>query len=265
MMTMTLEAVISEPREVRYDRGRHWRARLGFVVLAMEQTVEDDVFALTPPGVGVHFSRMPMSNKANVETLLAMEPGIERAASLLLPDDRVDVVCYTCNCGAMVIGEERVNAALLRGRPDARPTTVMTGVARSLKAVGARKIVVATPYLDEVNAHVLAFLRGHGFGILDLQGLNIENNTDIDLVDPRYLKEFAQSLDRPDADAVFVCCGALRTLDIVQELEDDVGKPVIVSNQAMMWDCLRSAGIDDRVEGYGRLFELGAAAADLAA
>ena len=61
MMTMTLEAVISEPREVRYDRGRHWRAKLGFVVLAMEQTVEDDVFALTPPGVGVHFSRMPMS------------------------------------------------------------------------------------------------------------------------------------------------------------------------------------------------------------
>ena len=256
-MKENLEAVVSAPREVRYDRGRHWRARIGFVVLAMEQTVEDDVFTLTPPGVGVHFSRIRMSNSATVDTLRAMEPGIEEAASLLLPDDRVDVVCYTCNSGVMVIGEERVNVALARGRPGAKPTTVMTGVVRSLQAVGARKIAVATPYLDEVNVHVSAFLRGHGFEVLDCQGLNIETNTEVDRVEPRFIREFARSLDRPDADAVFVCCGALRALDIVQALEDDIGKPAIVSNQAMMWDCLRMAGIDDRIEGFGHLFELG--------
>jgi len=252
-MTASLDAVRSLPREVRFDRGRHPRAKLGFLLLANEQTVEDDVFRLTPAGVGVHFTRLAMSNDATVETLRAMEPGIERAAGLVLPDGRPDVICYTCNCGTMVIGEQRVMDAISRGRPGVKATTVMTGVVRALRALGARKIVVATPYLDEVNAHVLAFLKGHRFEVLDLQGLNIKTNSDIDRVAPAYLREFARGLDRPDADALFFCCGALRALDIAQELEEDLGKPVVVSNQAMMWDCLRLAGIRDPIEGFGRL------------
>ncbi len=264
-MPEPLETVRSRSFEVRFDKGRHHRAKLGFVVLAMEQTVEDDVFKLTPKGVGVHFSRLPMSNVASVETLLSMEPGIETAAGLLLPYDKLDVACYTCNCGTMVIGEDRVTAALKRARPDAFPTTVMTGVVRGLRAVGARRIVVATPYLDEVNAHVLTFLRGHGFEVLDLQGLNLSRNEEIDCVEPAFIRDFAASLDRPDADAVFVCCGALRALDIVAELEAKIGKPAIVSNQAMMWDCLRAAGIEDKIEGYGLLMHMSGRTVGLAA
>ncbi len=251
-------SVRSRPVDVRSDAGRYPRAKLGFVVLAMEQTVEEDVFRLAPPGVGVHFSRMAMSNEATLETLKAMAPGIEAAAALLRPDDRLDAVCYTCNCGTMVIGEERVRAALARGRPGPKTTTVMTGVARSLKALGAHRISVATPYLDEINSHVAAFLRGHGFEIVEFQGLNLQTNLEVDCVAPEFLLEFAQSVDRPEADAVFVCCGALRTLDMVADLERAIGKPAVVSNQAMMWDMLRLAGIEDRIEGYGRLFELGA-------
>ena len=58
-MSIEKRAVRSAPVEARLDKGRHWRAKLGFVVLTMEQTVEDDVFALTPPGVGVHFYASP--------------------------------------------------------------------------------------------------------------------------------------------------------------------------------------------------------------
>lgn len=264
-MTNAIEEVRSRTFDTRFDKGRHHRAKLGFVVLAMEQTVEDDVFRLTPEGVGVHFSRVPMSSMATVATLKAMEPGIESAARLILPDDKLDVVSYTCNCGTMVIGEERVLEALQRARPEADPTTVMTSVVRGLRAVGARRIVVATPYLDEVNAHVRAFLTGHGFEVLDLQGLNLGNNKEIDCVEPQFLREFAASLDRPDAEAVFLCCGALRALDIVGALEEQVGKPAIVSNQAMMWDCLRSAGIEDRIPGYGRLLQMSGRPVGLAA
>ena len=76
-MSETLEAVRSAPRTVRYDKGRHLRAKIGFVLLAMEQTVEDDVFKIAPPGVGIHFNRMQMSNTATVDTLKSMAPGIE--------------------------------------------------------------------------------------------------------------------------------------------------------------------------------------------
>ena len=242
--------------DVRFDKGRNHRAKIGFVVLAMEQTVEYDVFKLTPDGVGVHFSRMAMSNLATVETLKAMEPGIKTATTLLLPDDKLDVSCYTCNCGTMVIGERRVLTALKLGKPEATPTTVMTGVVNGLRAVGAHKIVAATPYLDEVNIYVREFLEANGFKVLEIQGLNLTTNQEIDSVEPEFLREFGASMNRPDADAVFMCCGALRTLDIVDNLEQQLGKPVIVSNQAMMWDCLRRAGINDRIAGYGRLMQM---------
>lgn len=72
-------------------------------------------------------------------------------------------------------------------------------------------------------------------------------------VTPGFIKDFALTLDREDADAIFISCGALRTLDVVGEIEAIVKKPVICSNQAMIWDTLRLAGIDDRFSGYGQL------------
>ncbi len=251
-----MDAPVKPDERLEYDTGRHDRAKLAFVVLAMEQTVEDDVFAMSPPGVGVHFTRITMSNDATVETLAAMEPDIEQAASLLLPDAKLDSLCYTCNSGTMVIGEEKVMAALRRASPEAQPTTVMTGVWRALKALGARRIAVATPYAGEVNDFVRSFLAGHGFEIVSFKAMEILKNSDIDRVTPASIRDFAAAADHADADALFVCCGALRALDVVDELEKRVAKPVVASNQAMMWDCLRLAGIDDSLTGFGRLLTL---------
>ena len=82
------------------------------------------------------------------------------------------------------------------------------------------------------------------------------------LITPEYIKEFALSIDHPDADVIFMSCGGIRTIDVLQEIEDAVGKPVVCSNQAMMWDCLRRAGIADKIEGYGQLFDLPGVMAD---
>ena len=73
-------------------------------------------------------------------------------------------------------------------------------------------------------------------------------------VAPEFIAEFAIAIDTPDADAVLISCGALRAIDVVDEIEQAIGKPVICSNQAMLWHCLRLAGVDDQIEGLGRLF-----------
>ena len=72
-------------------------------------------------------------------------------------------------------------------------------------------------------------------------------------VTPAFLAEMAGGLDRPDADAIFISCGALRSIEIIDELEARTGKPVVTSNQALAWHALRLAGIADRIEGHGRL------------
>ena len=245
---------------IRFDKGRHPRGKIGFVVLAMEQTVEDDVFVTTPPGVGVHFTRVPMSNQVTAETLAAMEPGIVDAAALLLPQGELTVLCYTCNSGTMVIGEQKVMAALKRANPGAEPTTVMTGVIRALRALKAKRLLVLTPYVDDVNAHVKRFLAERGFEIVALHGMGIADNSDIDRMDPEFIREYARGLDVSGVDAVALVCGAMRTMDIVGALEKDLGLPVIASNQAMMWDCLRLCGVDDDFPAYGRIFSLKTAA-----
>ena len=170
-----------------------------------------------------------------------------------LKDGSLDVVCYACTSGSLVIGEERVMAELRRGAPGARPTTLITGVIRALRAVEARRIVVATPYLPEIDAAERDYLEAAGFEVLEIAGLGLERDSDMVRVAPESIAEFALSLDRPEAEAIFVSCGALRTLDVVQRIEDAAGKPVIASTQAMMWDMLRLAGVVDRIDGHGRL------------
>ena len=243
----------SPPGAIRFDAGRHPRARLGFVLLATEQTVEDDVMRLCPAGVGAHFTRAAIPDSITSETLAAQADLLADCARTLLPDGSLDVVCYACTSGSLVIGEERVFAELNRGAPKAKATSLISGVIRALRAVGARRIVVATPYLDEVNRREVDYLEAAGFDVLALGGLELEKDSDMVRVAPDFIAEFALSLDRADADAIFVSCGALRTLDVIGEIEARAGKPAICSNQAMIWDCLRLAGVDDRIEGFGRL------------
>jgi len=238
---------------IRFDAGRHPRAKIGYVLLATEQTVQDDVMALRPPGVGIHVARVPIPDSITVESLTAQADHLADAAATLLPDGSLDVVCYACTSGSLVLGEERVFAELARGAPGARTTSIITGVLRALRALGARKVVVATPYLRAINEREATYMEHAGIEVLDIQGLELERDSDMVRVAPEYIVEFAAALDRPQADALFVSCGALRTLDVVQSLEDRLGKPVVCSNQAMIWDCLRLAGVGDRLSGHGRL------------
>lgn len=246
----------SATRNVRFDTGRHPRAKIGFVLLATEQTIEDDMTRHAPDGVGMHFTRAAIPDSITSATLAAQAELLAGAAATLLPDGSLDVISYACTSGSLVIGEDRVFAELNRGAPKATPTSLITGVIRALRAVQARRIVVATPYLDEINHREAEYLERAGFDVIDIQGLNLEKDSDMIRVAPDYIQEFALSLDRPEADAIFVSCGALRTMDVVQQMEQRAGKPVIASNQAMLWNTLRLGGVNDRLEGLGRLLHL---------
>lgn len=238
-----------------FDAGMHPRAKLGFVLLATEQTVEENMFRLCPPGVGLHFTRAYNPDSITVESLTRQAEDLARAASTLLPNGSLDVICYACTSGSLVIGEDRVFAELAKGAPGARKTSLISGALRALRAVGARSVAVATPYLKEVNDRETAYMQRAGFQICAIRGLNLEKDSDMIRVRPDAIARLALSVDRPDADAVFISCGALRSIEVIDELEQRLGKPVICSNQAMMWDMLRLAGIEDRIAGYGRLLQ----------
>lgn len=250
----------SAARTVAFDQGTHWRAKLGFLINTNELVVENNLFRMAPEGVGVYMTRNRTSKVITVAELAKHIETMAEAASLLLPAVVPDVIAYACTSGTIVIGEDRVMAEIRRGAPGSQATTLATGVVNALRALGARRIVVGTPYLDEVNALEATFLAEKGFEVLDIQGLNVEHGDAMGRITPAYIKEFALSIDRREADAIFMSCGGIRTIDVLREIEEACGKPVVASNQAMMWDCLRRVGIDDDLAEFGRLFEIPSAA-----
>ncbi len=245
----------SDPVDLRqaFDAGRHHRAKIGFVLLATEQTIESDMRTLFPNGVGLHFARAPMPDSITEANLLAQVHDLAPAASTLLPDGSLDVVCYACTSGSLLIGEDRVCAELKRGAPYAEPTTLITGALKALNTVGAKRVAVATPYLDEINQREAEYMTDAGFEITNIQGMNIEKDSDMIRVRPEFIADYAARADTADADAMFISCGALRSIDVIDDLEQRLGKPVVTSNQAMAWDVLRRAGVMDKIDGYGRL------------
>lgn len=248
------QSLASKPRTPRMDGGRHHRAQLGFILMSTDLACEADVFAMAPEGVGVHITRLKTEDRTTTETLAGHIVHMADAASRLQPDMRPDVICYGCTSGSIVNGEERVFEEIRKGAPWAVPMCIATGVVDALRELDARKIVVGTPYLDEINVAEAVFLDEKGFDVVDIQGLNLKTGLEFGKVTPGYWKEFAIEIDDPEVDAIFLSCSGIRALDVIEEIETATGKPCITSNQAQFWSCLRRAGIADELEGFGQLF-----------
>lgn len=247
-------SVTSKPRTPELDAGRHHRAKLGFILMSTDLAAEADFFAMAPDGVAVHVTRLKTDDYTTKQTLAQHIEHMADAASRIQPDAQPDVISYSCTSGSIIIGEQRIFDEISKGAPWAKPMCLVTGVVDALRELDAGKLVVGTPYLDEINTAEAEFLVGKGFEVLDIQGLNLTTGIEFGCVTPAYWKAFAQEIDRPDADAIFLSCGGIRSLEVADEIEQLTGKPVITSNQAQFWSCLRRAGIADRIPGFGEIF-----------
>ena len=248
------ETVSSKSRTPAMDAGRHHRARLGFILMSTDLAAEADFNDMAPDGVAVHVTRLKTDDYTTNETLSRHIEHMADAASRIQPDTKPDVVSYSCTSGSIVIGEDRVMAEIEKGAPWARPMCLVQGVLDALNELGAKRIVVGTPYLDEINTVEAEYLLEKGFEVLDIQGLNLATGVEMGSVTPDYWKTFAIEIDHPEADAIFLSCGGIRSLEVAEEIEQATGKPVITSNQAQFWSCLRRAGITDELNGFGQIF-----------
>src|SRR5210317_468135 len=248
-MFKTGQTIISKLRTPSFDKGRHSRARLGFILMSTDLAAESDFFDISPKDVAIHITRLKTDDHTTNETLSKHIEFMADAAARIQPDTRPDVISYSCTSGSIVIGEERVMQEIVSGAPWAKPMCIVTGVVDALRALNARRIVIGTPYLDEINTAEAEYLTARGFEILDIQGLNLTTGIEFGCVTPAYWKQFALAIDRPDADAIFLSCGGIRALEVADEIEQAAGKPVVTSNQAQFWSCLRRAGIMDELKG----------------
>ena len=240
------------------DRGIAHRAAIGLIVLATDQTIEHEFRQmLAIEGVAFYENRIRNAAEINPATLAEMEKGMADAAGLILPGSRLDVVAYGCTSGTVVIGEDNVFARIREVRPDVACTTPITGAVAGLKALGARRIALLTPYIEEVNQRLRRFIEERGIEVPVMGSFNHENDTEVARITEASIQEAARRLVvAGKVDAIFVSCTSLRVAGIAEALERELGVAVTSSNHAMAWHCLRLAGYRDPVPGFGSLFRI---------
>ncbi|MEM7208850.1 MAG: arylmalonate decarboxylase [Pseudomonadota bacterium] len=249
------QTVKSTPRNPVMGKGIAHRGSIGFILMSTDLAGEADLLSMVPDGVGIHFTRLKTDDYTTNETLARHIDDMADAASRLQPDAKPSVISYSCTSGSIVCSEKAVFREIRNGAPYAQPMCIITGVVDALSEVGAKKIVVGTPYLDDINTSEAEYLLAAGFEVLDIQGLCLETGVEFGQVEPSYWKEFALEIDQPDADAIFLSCGGIKAVEVVDEIEQQAGKLVITSNQAQFWACLRRADIMDQLDGFGQIFQ----------
>lgn len=256
-MSEELDRVVRNHLPFRLDDGISARARIGLIVLSSDLTIEHEwqrVFA-TLDGVSLYHARIPNSPTITPDTLRAMEPHIRPTAELLLPGHRFDVLAYGCTSASMVLGEEHVMDLMRLAKPDALTTTPITAVRIAMRALGARRIALLTPYRDDVNRGIIRYLELRGLEVPVFGSFNEEDDGKVGRIAPASVEAAVDELaQEPGVDAVFVSCTSIRIAQVATAIEARIGKPVTSSNHAMAWHALRLAGITDRLPAWGSLF-----------
>jgi maleate cis-trans isomerase len=153
--------------------------------------------------------------------------------------------------------------ALISAEAGVPAVATTPSVVEALRALGARRLSVATPYPEWNNKRLRSYLEAQDFEVLNVDGepeAAAAGNQGINDQSPQSVVEFAARVCRPEADALLCSCTAWRSVEAVDALERRTGKPVVTSNQATIWAALRVLGFTQPVRGYGRLLERLAAA-----
>ncbi|MDY6985812.1 MAG: maleate cis-trans isomerase [Candidatus Thermoplasmatota archaeon] len=229
-----------------------WRKRVGLIVPSSNTTMECEMWSALPQGISLHTARIPLK-EVNAGALEDMDRSSMNAATSLI-DAEVDCILFGCTSGSLIKGKDYNTRRSEEMEKELKVPfiTTSTAVVEALKSFSARELSVVTPYIDEVNEREKEFLESCGFPVRSIRGMGIEKNREIGRVMPQELYRFAS--DSGEGDCLFISCTNLRTFEIIEVLERDMGIPVVTSNQASLWFSLNRMGIKGRLEGLGSLW-----------
>lgn len=233
------------------------RGRLGIILPSGNAATEPQFEFYRPEGVSFHYTRLALAS-SSVEELLAMPTHVEVAA-VLLKHAGVDAIAF--HCTAVSTWDPALEHEILRRiAANTRLRTIATSqaIVAALRAVGARRIAMLSPYTEAVALREQKFLETHGFEVACNEFLGVETGAEMFAVPPAQWLEMVVRASRLDVDACLVSCTATRAIEVVARAESASGKPVITSNSAMLWHASRTleAGIDH--PGIGMLRDCGA-------
>jgi maleate isomerase len=212
------------------------RARIRMVIPSVNSMTEPQFNHLAPPGLGVHVARARVAGEWK-RPLPQMADEIAASAKLL-SDVAPDLIVFHCTDTSMTQGPQGEGRILdiVEEATGIEALATSRLVLEALQALGLKKLVVLSPYRS--NQAVIDYLKATDFAVVHDVALGLKSLEFAD-VTPREWTELARQHDRPEADGIFLSCTNTTQIEAIEDIERELGKPVVNSNQAVLFGCVK--------------------------
>jgi maleate cis-trans isomerase len=221
------------------------KPKIGLMVPANNTTMETELLAWLPAGASCRTLRIPRQPGLLAPADIPAYVGQAEAMAKAFGEDPVDLVVYGCTAAGILAGPERdaaIAASLSRitGRP---VVTTASSMVASLREEGAGDIALVTPYSDEVNERLKAFLAHADIRVRNMRSFGAANVEELGAIGAEAVAGLARETVDGACDALFIACSQLPTRAIVGLLEKEFGRPVWSSIKATAWRACATLGV----------------------
>jgi maleate isomerase len=232
------------------------RSQIGLVVLQSDESIETDMRRIIPPSAELFVSRVPSATTVSSESLRSMEAVLTQAASLFPVDARFQVVGYGCTSATAHIGADRIAELVRAGTHADAVTEPVSALVAACRALKVTRLGLISPYVASVSDQLRAALAENGITVTAFESFEEAEESKVVRIAPASIASAAIDMAQStDCDAVFLSCTNLRTLDIIDDVEQATGMPVLSSNQVLGWHLLRYTDCKNPLFAPGRLWK----------
>lgn len=226
---------------------------IGLIIPSANRLTEPQFNTYLPDGVGAHVTRLRMAGKFRKPLAELKRPLIEAAEAL--SDLKPSVIVFHCTANSMESGlaHEKAIVDVIEQASGCPTLTTAQALTQAFDRVGIKKMVLISPYVQATNQLEVNYLSETGYTVLHELGLALDSHA-YSTVTPEEWKKVVKENLRAEADGYFLSCTNTRMIETIADLEKDLNKPVINSNQATIWACLNKMAIKHTDKRLGRLF-----------
>lgn len=208
-------------------------ASIGLIIPSSNRLTEPQFNAYAPPGVGIHVTRLRMTGKFRKPLSELKRPLVEAAEAL--SDVKPGMIVFHCTANSMESGlaHEKAIIEIIEQASGCPTITTAQAITQAFDRFGIKKLVLISPYVKATNQLEVNYLTETGYTVLHELGLGLETHA-YSTVTPQEWKNIVKENTRTDADGYFLSCTNTRMIEAVEDLENDLDKPVINSNQATL-------------------------------
>ena len=231
--------------------------RLGLIVPSTNTVAETEFWRLVPDGVSVHTTRMLFDPERTKEGMGNMHDHMPRAVAETA-SARVDLIAYGCTASSVEHGPENIEREI-EEQAGVPAVSTAGAILAALDELGIRKFALATPYPQKINKHEREFFAARGYEVVGDRSMLASEEQQrlrgLACVPPDMIRETIREQDGPEVEAFLLSCMDLPTLDLIDELEAETGKPVITSVTCTLWQSLKKSGLGRWPGRGGRLLK----------